>query len=71
VSLTTEQVRRIGAALDRDEVYVVPATEDHPAHALVVSTPPYMDKDPKFRKLRKQLAKAANSNWEIGPPEHC
>lgn len=71
VSLTAEQVRRISAALDRDRVDVVPDTEDHPAHTLVVSNPAYMDKDPKFRKLRKQLAKAANSNWEIGPPEHC
>lgn len=71
VSLTAEQVRRISAALDRDRVDVVPDPEDHPAHALVVSNPAYMDKDPKFRKLRKQLAKAANSNWTIGPPKHC
>jgi len=71
VSLTAEQVRRIGATQDRDKVDVVPDTKDHPAHALVVSDPAYMDKDPKFRKLRKQLAKAANSNWAIGPPNHC
>lgn len=70
-SLTAEQVRRISATLDRDRVDVVPDTEDHPAHALIVSNPAYMDKDRKFRKLRKQLAKAANSNWVIGPPKHC
>lgn len=68
VSLTAEEVRRISATLGR-EVDVIPDTEDHPAHALVVSDPVYMDKDPKFRKLRKQLAKAANGNWVIGPPE--
>lgn len=71
VSLRAEQVRRISAALDRERVDVVPDPEDHPAHALIVSNPAYMDKDPKFRKLRKQLAKAANSNWAVGPPEHC
>lgn len=70
VALKAEDVRRISTTLGR-EVNVVPDTEDHPAHALVVSDPPYMDKDPKFRKLRKQLAKAANSNWVIGPPKHC
>lgn len=70
VSLKAGEVRRISATVGK-KVDVVPDTEDHPAHALVVSTPAYMDKDPKFRKLRKQLAKAANSNWVIGPPKHC
>ncbi len=70
VSLRAEEVRRISATLGK-KVDVVPDTEDHPAHALVVSYPAYMDKDPKFRKLRRQLAKAANSNWAIGPPKPC
>ncbi len=68
VSLTAGQVRAISATLGR-EVNVVPDPEDHPAHALIVSDPPYMNKDPKFRKLRDQLAKAADYNWAIGPPK--
>lgn len=74
VSLTARAVRDIGTA-ERPTDVIADPTEDHPvpavncAHALIIATPPYMNRDPKFKKLRQQLAKAANSNWVIGPPQ--
>jgi hypothetical protein len=44
-----------------------PEDPDNASHALVVADPPFASKT-QFDKFKQQMARVADSNWEIPPP---
>lgn len=69
VSFTAARVRSIEGFGSIDVVPNPnpPEDPDNDAHALIIAHPPFVSKN-QFDKFKQQMARVANSNWEIAPP---
>ncbi len=72
VSLTVDKVKRIELSEKTIKVIAKPIKDDpdqsdNPAHAEITVEPPF-DTKGQFGRFKQQLARVADSNWEIPPP---
>lgn len=73
VSFTALKVRAIEEFpriidVQPDPISGDPVEPDNPAHALIVAHQPFPSNNQEFKRFKRALARLANSNWEISPP---